>query len=175
LWIALDCCERRRRSLNVFFGDTYGTEISRATNFAANIRSKITSWISIVRAQSCIELDGGGIIIVQAKFAIHAVGIPARHGVLCCDSGIIRFARELDSVLRAIWFALEERQQKQSLTFILSLWERERRGPRSVCRVSQPALAVRDNGWAPTAVRRAIDRRAAPSQDEFPKLRMPFV
>ena len=26
---------------------------------------------------------------------------------------------------------------RQSLTFILSLWQRERRGPRSVCRVSQ--------------------------------------
>jgi REP element-mobilizing transposase RayT len=51
-WIALDCCERRRLSPNVFFGDTYGTEISRATNFAANIRSIVTSWISIVRAQS---------------------------------------------------------------------------------------------------------------------------
>ena len=30
-----------------FFGDTYGTEISQATNFAGSIRSKITSWISI--------------------------------------------------------------------------------------------------------------------------------
>ena len=55
LWIALDCCERRRRSLNVFFGDTYGTEISQATNFAGSIRSKITSWISIVPAQSWLS------------------------------------------------------------------------------------------------------------------------
>jgi hypothetical protein len=47
LWIALDYCERERRSLNVFFGDTYGTEISQATNFAGSIRWKITSWISI--------------------------------------------------------------------------------------------------------------------------------
>jgi hypothetical protein len=55
LWIALDCCERRRRSLNVFFGDTYGTEISRATNFAGSIRSKITFWISIVPARSWLS------------------------------------------------------------------------------------------------------------------------
>ena len=52
LWIALGCCGRRRHSLNGFFGDTYGTVISRATNFAGSIRSKITSWISIVPAQS---------------------------------------------------------------------------------------------------------------------------
>jgi hypothetical protein len=55
LWIALDCCERRRRSLNVFFGDTYGTGISQDINFAGSIRSKITSWISIVRAQSWLS------------------------------------------------------------------------------------------------------------------------
>ena len=42
-------------SQNVFFGDTYGTEISQATNFAGSIRSKITSWISIVSAQSWLS------------------------------------------------------------------------------------------------------------------------
>ncbi|HYK23880.1 MAG TPA: hypothetical protein VEU75_04370, partial [Candidatus Acidoferrum sp.] len=42
LWIALERYERRRLSLNVFFGDTYGIETSRATNFAASIRSTIT-------------------------------------------------------------------------------------------------------------------------------------
>jgi len=30
--------------------------------------------------------------------------------------------------------------EKQTLTFILSLWQRERRGPHSVCRVSQREL-----------------------------------
>ena len=54
-WIALDCYERRRRSLNVLFGDTYGIEISQATNFADSIRSKITSWISIVPPQSWLS------------------------------------------------------------------------------------------------------------------------
>jgi len=44
-WIALDCCERKRLSLNVFFGDTYETEILRATNFAANIGSIVASWV----------------------------------------------------------------------------------------------------------------------------------
>ena len=35
-----------------------------------------------------------------------------------------------------------------------------------------PAFAVRDNSCAPTTCGRAIDPRAAPSRDEFPKLRI---
>ena len=55
----------------MLFGDTYGTEISQDTNFAANIRSTITSWISIVRAQSSVlNWMAEDIITVQAKFAI---------------------------------------------------------------------------------------------------------
>ncbi len=37
------------------------------------------------------------------------------------------------------------------------------------------SLAFRDNSCAPTACGRAIDRRAAPSRDEFPKLRIFLV
>jgi hypothetical protein len=94
LWIALDCCERRRLSLNVFFGDTYGTEISRATNFAGNIRSTVTSWIFIVRAQSSpSSWTAAGITTLQTKLAIERGqnSWPAMD-LLCCDSGIIRFA-----------------------------------------------------------------------------------
>ncbi len=94
MWIALECCERRQLSLNAFFGDTYGTEISQATNFVANIRSTITFWISIVPTQSWpsnwMAVD---ITIVQAKFA---TGRDRNSWLamewLCCDSGIIRFA-----------------------------------------------------------------------------------
>jgi hypothetical protein len=94
LWIAPDCCEKRQLSLNVFFGDTYGTEISCALNFAANIRSTIMSWISIVRAQSWLSSwTAADITTMQAKCAIER----ARNSwlameSLCCDSGIIRFA-----------------------------------------------------------------------------------
>src|SRR5436309_14213226 len=70
LRIALDCCERRRPSRNVFFGDIYGTEILQAISFAANIRWTATSWISIVRAQSWpSNWTAEEITTVQAKFA----------------------------------------------------------------------------------------------------------
>src|SRR5262249_40900345 len=132
LWITLDCCERRRLSLNVFFGESYGTGISQATNFAASITSTVMSWISIVRTRSWrSNSTAADIITVEAKFAIER----GRNSwlvteSLCCE---LRFwnhqvRQELDSVLRAIWFAIEQRQEKQSLTFILSLWQRERRG-----------------------------------------------
>lgn len=92
LWIAFDCCERRRLSPNGFFGGIYGTEILQATNFAVNIPSTVTSWISIVRAQNwpsnwtAVDITTG-----QAKFAIER----DRNSWLAtkslsCDSGIIR-------------------------------------------------------------------------------------
>ena len=57
--------------MNAFFGDIYGTEGSQATNFAANIRSTVTFWISIVRAQSWpSNWTVADITTVQAKFAI---------------------------------------------------------------------------------------------------------
>ncbi len=55
LWIALDYCERRRLSRSAFFGETYGTEISQATSFGGSIRFTITSWISVVPAQSWLS------------------------------------------------------------------------------------------------------------------------
>jgi Uncharacterized protein conserved in bacteria len=62
-------------------------------------------------AKLAVELDGGGHNIRQAKFAIER-GQNSWLGVksLCCDSRIIKFTRELDSVLQAIWFALDQRQ-----------------------------------------------------------------
>ena len=77
------------------FGDGYGTEISLDINFAANIHSTITSWIFIVRAQSWLSnWMVEDITTVQAKLAIER----ARNSwlateSLCCDSGIIRFAK----------------------------------------------------------------------------------
>ena len=94
-WIALDCCEIRRLSLNAFFGNTYGTETSLATNFAVNIRSTVTCWISIARAQSWpSNWTVADITIVQAKFAIRR----GRNSWLAteslyCDSGIVRFGK----------------------------------------------------------------------------------
>ena len=79
----------------MFFGDTYGTEISRATNFAGNIRSTVTSWIFIVRAQSSpSSWTAAGITTLQTKLAIERGqnSWPAMD-LLCCDSGIIRFAK----------------------------------------------------------------------------------
>jgi hypothetical protein len=87
LWIALDGCERRRLSLNVFFGDIYGTESSQATNFAVNIRSTVTFWIFIVRAQSWpSNWTAADITTVQAKFAITIPGSPWSHCVAILES-----------------------------------------------------------------------------------------
>jgi hypothetical protein len=123
LWIALDCCARRRLSLNGFFGGTYGTEIPRATNFATNIRSKITFWISIVPAQGWLSnWTAADITIRQAKFAIER-GQNSWLGVelLCCDSGIIRFAESSTACCdQSGLHSMSDR--KQSLTSILSLW-----------------------------------------------------
>jgi len=79
----------------VFFGDIYGTESSQATNFGVNIRSTVTFWIAIVRAQSWpSNWTAADITTVQAKFAItrdHNSWLAMES--LCCDSGITRFAR----------------------------------------------------------------------------------
>ena len=53
----------------MFFGDTYGTEISQDTNFAANVRLMITSWI-LLSERSVSNWMAEDIITVQAKFAI---------------------------------------------------------------------------------------------------------
>jgi len=113
LWIALDCCERRRRSLNVFFGDTYGTEISRATNFAANIRSMgYVLDFYCPSAKLAIELDGGGHNYRAGQTGDQMRSeLLARHGVFVLRFWNHQVRQELNSVLRAIWFALEERQK----------------------------------------------------------------
>ena len=49
---------------------------------------------------------------MQAKLAIErARNSSLATESLCYDSGITRFAKELDSVVRAIWLALEERRK----------------------------------------------------------------
>ena len=69
--------------------------LSAAPPLAANIHSTITSWIFIVRAQSWLSnWMVEDITTVQAKLAIER----ARNSwlateSLCCDSGIIRFAK----------------------------------------------------------------------------------
>jgi len=128
LWIALDCCERRRLSLNVFFGDIYGTESSQATNFAVNIRSTVTFWISIVRVQSWpSNWTAADITTVQAKFAItrdHNSWLAMESCVAILESpGSPRARQRVAGNLVRTRGATE----KQSLTFILSLWQRERR------------------------------------------------
>ena len=67
----------------------------RNRNFAANIRSTITSWISIVRAQSWLSnWTAEDITTVQVKFAIERARNSSRAmESSCCDSGIIRFAK----------------------------------------------------------------------------------
>jgi hypothetical protein len=92
LWIALDCCERKRLSLNGFFAGIYGTEILQATNFVVNIPSAVMSWISIVRARSSrSNWTAVDITTWQAKFVIERdrnswLGTKS----LSCDFGIIK-------------------------------------------------------------------------------------
>jgi hypothetical protein len=77
------------------------------TNFDVSIRFAATYWISIVRRQS--ELDGAG-----HNYRLGQMRDQSRSNVLA-DQGVIvlRFWNhqvryELDSVLKAIWFALEK-------------------------------------------------------------------
>jgi hypothetical protein len=108
-----DCRERRRLSLNVFFGNTYGTEISRATNFAGSIRSDgYVLDFYCPSAKLAIELDGGGhnYRADQSRDRTRSEFL-ARHGLVVLRFWNHQVRQELDSVLRAIWFALEERQK----------------------------------------------------------------
>jgi hypothetical protein len=89
-------------------------------------------------AKLAIELDGGGhnYPADQTRDRTRSEFL-ARHGLVVLRFWNHQVRQELDSVLQAIWFALEGATEKQSLTFILSLWQREKRGRRSACRVSQ--------------------------------------
>jgi very-short-patch-repair endonuclease len=79
-------------------------------------------------AKLAIELDGGGHTVVQGKFAI---GRDRNSWLamesLCCDSGTIRFAKSSTACCEQSGSHLRA-TTKQTLTFILSLWERERQG-----------------------------------------------
>ena len=112
MWIALDCCERRRRSLNVFFGDTYGTEISQATFRRQHPFEDYVLDFYCPSAKLAIELDGGGhnYRAGQTRDRTRSEFL-ARHGVIVLRFWNHQVRRELDSVLRAIWFALGEQQR----------------------------------------------------------------
>jgi very-short-patch-repair endonuclease len=81
----------------------------QATNFGANIRWTATSSISIVPPQS-LELDGGG-----HSYRVGQVRDRRRSEFLARNVIIVlrfwnhRIRQELDSVLQAISFALQER------------------------------------------------------------------
>src|SRR5438046_10370109 len=76
------------------------------------------------------------ITTMQAKFTIERGQNPwLAMESLCCDSGIIRFAKSSTACCEQL-VRTRGATEKQSLTFILSLWQRERRDPRSVRRVS---------------------------------------
>jgi hypothetical protein len=113
LWIALDCFARRPLSLNVFFGDTNGTEISPAANFPANIRSTITSWTFYCpEAKLAIELDGSAHNYQAGQIRDRTrLEHLACHGIVVLRFWNRQVRQEFESVLRAIWFALEERQK----------------------------------------------------------------
>ena len=104
---------KKRRSLNVFFGDTYGTEISQATNFADSIRFKdYVLDFYCPTAKLAIELDGGGHNYHAGQIRDRTRSeFLARHEVIVSRFWNHQVRRELDSVLRTIWFALEERQK----------------------------------------------------------------
>ena len=108
-------------------------------------------------AKLAIELDGGGHNYRSGQIRDRArSAFLARKGIVVCDFGIIRFAGELDSVLRAIWFALQDELLVQSLTLILSLCKRERRIPTEPeLRFSERSQAVHELAFA-LDIRRSI-------------------
>src|SRR5947208_16273324 len=112
-WIALDCCEGRRLSPNVFFGDTYGIEILRGHKFRR--QHPFDDYVLdfyCPNANLAIELDGGGHNYRTGQIRDRTRSeFLARHGVVVLRFWNHQIRQELDSVLRAIWFALEERQQ----------------------------------------------------------------
>ena len=63
-------------------------------------------------AKLAIELDGGGHNYIAGQIHDRTRSeFLARHGVILLRFWNHQVRQELDSVLRAIWFALEERQQ----------------------------------------------------------------
>ena len=122
----LDCCERRRRSLNVFFGDTYGTEICRLQiSPAASVR-RLHLGFHCPSAKLAIELDGGGHNYRAGQIRDRSGRNSSRAmESLYCDSGIIRFAE--NSIASCEQSGSHSRSDRKTLTFILSLWQRERR------------------------------------------------
>ena len=118
-------------------------------------------------AKLAIELDGGGHNYRAGQIRDRRRSeFLARHGVIVLRFWNHQVRRELDSVLRAICFALGGATAKQSLTFILSLWQRERRSLTGVqfeiiyasCRCVLRAWQARSN----TSLSTVCTRYAAP-------------
>ena len=94
-WIALDCCEGRRLSPNVFFGDTYGIEILRGHKFRR--QHPFDDYVLdfyCPNAKLAIELDGGGHNYRTGQIRDRTRSeFLARHGVVVLRFWNIRFAK----------------------------------------------------------------------------------
>jgi very-short-patch-repair endonuclease len=79
-------------------------------------------------AKLAIELDGGGhnyyVSQIRDRTRSEFLG---RKGIIVLRFWNHQIRRDLDSVSRAIWFALQERCSSNPSTLILSLCQRERR------------------------------------------------
>ena len=106
-------CEKRQPTLSALSGGISGIEILRDTNFAVRIRLAATYSISILRRQSW-QSNGGGhnyqLRRIRDRTRSNAL---ADHGVTVLRFWNHQVRYELDSVLKAIWFALEERPLSQ--------------------------------------------------------------
>jgi hypothetical protein len=80
-------------------------------------------------AKLAIESDGGGhnYRVAQIRDRTRSEFL-ARKGIVVLRFWNHQVRQELDSVLQAIWFALQEQCLSKTLTSVLSLRQRERRG-----------------------------------------------
>jgi Protein of unknown function (DUF559) len=100
--------------VNALFGVVRETEISPGINSDDSIPSIPTSWIFIVRRRKlAIELDGSGRGYLLRETRDHARDeFLASMGITVLRFWNHQVREEFDSVLKAIWFALEERCPK---------------------------------------------------------------
>jgi very-short-patch-repair endonuclease len=119
----LGYCGSRLPKLSAPSGGICETGILQAASFVTSIRWTLTSSISIVRhvldfycaaANLAIELDGGGhnYRVDQTRDRRRSE-LLARRGIAVLRFWNHQIRRELDNVLEAIWFALQERHQNK--------------------------------------------------------------
>jgi hypothetical protein len=106
---------RRPRTLSALFGGIYETEILQATNFAVSIHWTATFWISIVQVQSSrsnwTEV-AIGYRVGQIRDRTRSEFL-TRKGIIVLRFWNHQIRQELDSVLQAIWFALQQRRSSK--------------------------------------------------------------